>query len=140
VPAPVAAAGTFVDTADINVFAAFPQNYLTNVEPGNDVELVLDPYPGWIFAAKVDTVIPASGGGQFTPSGTIPNAAGGGSDGLYAVKIVFTDQAVARKLSLGSGGTAAIYTKYGKPVHIISKVVIRMKKWLAYVVPSAQKP
>jgi hypothetical protein len=25
----------------------------------------------------------------------------------------------------------------GKPVHIIFKVVIRMNKWLAYVVPSA---
>jgi membrane fusion protein, multidrug efflux system len=53
----VAAAGTFIDTTDIFVGAVFPQNYLTNVEPGDDVELVLDPYPGRIFAAKVDTVI-----------------------------------------------------------------------------------
>jgi multidrug resistance efflux pump len=60
--ATVSAAGTFVDTSDIAVVAVFPQNYLTNVEPGNDVELVLDPYPGAIFTAKVDTVIPASGG------------------------------------------------------------------------------
>ncbi len=138
--APIAAAGTFIDTSDIYVAAVFPQNYLTNVEPGNDVELVLDPYPGRIFRAKVDTVIPASGGGQFTPSGSIPNAANVGSDGLYAVKLRFDDKAVARKLSLGSGGTAAIYTKHGKPVHIISKVVIRMKKWLDYVMPSSQQP
>ena len=118
----------------------FPQNYLTNVEPGNDVELVLDPYPGRIFTAKVDTVIAASGGGQFTVSGSIPNAANVGSYGLYAVKISFADEAVARNLSLGSGGSAAIYTKHGKPVHIISKVTMRMKKWLAYVVPSVQNP
>jgi len=134
--AAVAAAGTFIDTSDIFVAAVFPQNYLTNVEPGNDVELVLDPYPGRIFTAKVDAVIAASGGGQFAPSGTIPDAANIGSDGLYAVKIKFDDQAVARSLSLGSGGSAAIYTTHGKPVHIISKVVMRMKKWLAYVVPS----
>jgi multidrug resistance efflux pump len=138
--APVAAAGTFINTSDIFVGAVFPQNFLTNVEPGDDVELVLDPYPGRIFTAKVDTVIPASGGGQLAPSGTIPNAASIGSDGLYAVKILFADEAVARKLSLGSGGTAAIYTKHGKPVHIISKVVMRMKKWLDYVIPSAQQP
>jgi multidrug resistance efflux pump len=138
--APIGAAGTFVDTSDIAVIAVFPQNYLSNVEPGNDVELVLDPYPGRIFTARVDTVIPAAGGGQFTPSGNIPNPAAAGSDGLYAVKILFDDKAVARKLSLGSGGTAAIYTNHGKPVHIISKVAIRMKKWLAYVVPSVQKP
>ena len=140
VPSPAAAAGTFVDTSDIYVLAVFPQNYLTNVEPGNAVELVLDPYPGRIFLAKVETIIPASGGGQLTPSGNIANAASGGSSGLYAVKIRFDDETVARKLSLGSGGTAAIYTTHGKSVHIISKVAMRMKKWLAYVVPSVQKP
>ena len=139
-PVTAAAAGTFVDTSDIALVAVFPQNYLTYVEKGDAVEIVLDPYPGTIFTAKVDHVIPATGGGQFAPSGTIPNAANIGSDGLYAVRINFDDEAVARKLSLGSGGSAAIYTTHGKPVHIISKVVMRMKKWLAYVVPSAQKP
>lgn len=137
VPAPIAAAGTFVSTEDIAVVAVFPQNYLVNVEPGDDVKLVLDPYPGRLFTAKVDSIIPASGGGQFTTSGDIPNAAKVGSSGVYAVKILFSDEAVAGKLSLGSGGTA-IYTKRGKPVHIISKIAIRMKKWLLYVMPSAQ--
>ncbi len=139
--ATMSAAGTFISTSDIYVLAVFPQNYLSNVAPGDDVELVLDPYPGRIFTAKVDTVIPASGGGQLAPSGTVPNAATTpGSNGLFAVKMRFDVASVAEKLSLGSGGSAAIYTKYGKPVHVISKVVMRMKKWLAYVVPSAQKP
>ncbi len=139
VPAPIAAAGTFVNTSDIYVGASFPQNYLTNVEPGDEVELVLDPYPGTIFNAKVETIIPASGGGQLTPSGDIPSAVTVGSHGLFAVKMVFTDEAVARKLNLGAGGSAAIYTTHGKPVHVISKVVMRMKKWLAYVKPSVSK-
>jgi hypothetical protein len=39
-------------------------------------------------------------------------------------------------LPLGAGGTVAIYTGHGKPVHIVSKVAIRMKKWLLYVMPS----
>jgi membrane fusion protein (multidrug efflux system) len=138
VPAPIAAAGTFVSTADIAVVAVFPQNYLMNVEPGDDVELVMDPYPGRLFTAKVDSIIPASGGGQFTTSGDIPNAAKVGSSGAYAVKILFTDEVAAGTLSLGSGGTAAIYTKRGKPVHVISKIAIRMKKWLLYVMPSVQ--
>jgi multidrug resistance efflux pump len=75
VPMPVAAAGTFVVTADTAVAAVFPQNWLSNVEPGNDVEMVLNPYPGRLFLGKVDYVIAATGGGQFTTSGTIPNAA-----------------------------------------------------------------
>jgi membrane fusion protein, multidrug efflux system len=135
-PVPIAAAGTFVDTSSIQVFALFPQNYLTNVKPGDDVEMVLDPYPGRLFTGKVDTIIPATGGGQLTPSGDIPSAAK--STGAWAVKIVFDDQAVARRLSVGSGGAAAIYTRVGKPTHIISKVTMRMKKWLLFVMPSVQ--
>lgn len=139
VPAPIAAAGTFVNVSDIAVAAVFPQNWLANVEPGDDVELVLNPYPGRLFFGKVDYVIPATGGGQFTTSGTVPNAARVGSDGLYAVRINFTDQAVARKLSLGSGGSAVIYTRVGKATHVISKVAIRIRKLLLYVFPSVEK-
>lgn len=140
VPAPIAAAGTFVDTSEVAVGAVYPQNWLMNVQTGDAVEMVLDPYPGRIYTGKVDTVIPASGGGQFTTSGTIPNAAKVGSDGIWVVKILFDNDSVARNVPLGAGGTAAIYTQHGKAVHIISKVAIRMKKWLAYVVPSAQNP
>jgi len=117
----------------------FPQNWLANVQPGDDVEMVLNPYPGKLFFGKVDYVIPATGGGQFTTGGTIPNAARVGSDGLYAVRINFTDEAVARKLSLGSGGSAVIYTHAGKATHVISKVVIRIRKLLLYVFPSVEK-
>lgn len=140
VPVPIAAAAAFVVTSDTAVAAVFPQNWLSNVEPGNDVEMILNPYPGRLFLGKVDYVISASGGGQFTTGGTIPNAAKIGSDGLYAVRINFSDAAVARKLSLGSGGAAAIYTDKGKATHVISKVAIRMKKWLLYVMPSVEKP
>jgi membrane fusion protein, multidrug efflux system len=140
VPMPLAAAGTFVNVSDTGVAAVFPQNWLSNVEPGDDVEMVLNPYPGRLFLGKVDFVISATGGGQFTTSGTIPNAARIGSDGLYAVRIRFIDDDVARKVSLGSGGSATIYTKKGNATHVISKVAIRMKKWLLYVMPSVEKP
>jgi multidrug resistance efflux pump len=131
---PLAAAGTFINTSSIQVLASFPQNYLTNVREGDDVELVLDRYPGRLFTGKVDTVIPAAGGGQLAPSGSIATAVQ--STGAATVKIVLNDPAVARKLSIGLGGTAAIYTRVGKPTHIISKVTMRMKKWLLYVMPS----
>jgi hypothetical protein len=81
-----------------------------------------------------DSELPASGEGQFDPSGQIPLASKIGSQGLLAVKIRLVDDTIA--LPLGAGGTVAIYTKVGKPVHIISKVTIRMKKWLLYVLPS----
>jgi multidrug resistance efflux pump len=136
VPMPMAAAGTFVSTADTFIGASFPQNYLMNVRPDDDVEVVLDPYPGRLFKAKVDEVIPATGEGQYMVSAQIPLASKVGSQGLLAVKIRLTDPDPPPSLPLGAGGTVAIYTTGGKPVHIISKVAIRMKKWLLYVLPS----
>jgi multidrug resistance efflux pump len=140
VPMPMAAAGTFIDTSETWIGAGFPQNYLMNVEPGNDVEVVLDPYPGRLFKGKVENVIEATGEGQLTPSGKIPEAARIGSMGALAVKIRLTDPDQPANLPLGAGGTVAIYTDHGKPVHIISKVTIRMKKWMMYVIPSVSKP
>jgi multidrug resistance efflux pump len=106
VPMPSAVAGTFVDTSSVNAFAAFPQNYLTNVRPGDEVEMVLDAYPGTIFRGRVDTVIPASGGGQLITTGEIPSATKATSVGLFAVKIQFNDDAGPRALSMGSGGNS----------------------------------
>jgi hypothetical protein len=70
-------------------------------------------------------------------TGEIPSAAKIGSVGLFAVKVRLNSDTASRALSMGSAGTAAIYAKKGKPVHIISKVTLRMKKWLLYVLLSA---
>jgi multidrug resistance efflux pump len=136
VPMPMAAAGTFICTTDAAVVASFPQNYLTNVQRGDEVEVVLDPYPGRLFKGEVDAVLTATGEGQYDVSGNIPQAAKVGSQGFMAVKIRLTGEPPPN-LPLGAGGTVAVYTAYGKPVHIISKVAIRMKKWLLYVVPAS---
>ncbi len=136
VPMPLAAAGTFINTEETFIAASFHQNWLMNVQPGNDVELVLNPYPGRLFKGKVDAIIPATGEGQYDPSKTIPLASQVGSQGYLAVKILLNDDQTMPKFPLGVGGTVAIYTDHGKPVHIISKVAIRMKKWLLYVIPS----
>ncbi len=91
-------------------------------------------YPGRLFKAKVEYVITATGEGQYTPSGQLPSAAKLGSLGALAVKIRLDE--MPPNLPLGAGGAVAIYTSTGQPVHIVSKVAIRMKKWLLYVVPS----
>jgi multidrug resistance efflux pump len=133
-PVRLVAIGTFIVTREIFVVAVFPQNFLMNVQAGNEVELILDPYPGRLFKSKVDAVITATGEGQFAPSKTIPEASQVVSHGLLAVRINLNDPPA--DLPLGAGGTVAIYTDRGKPVHVITKVTLRMKKWLLYVVPA----
>jgi multidrug resistance efflux pump len=135
-PIRLLAIGTFIVAREEFVVAVFPQNFLMNVRSGDEVEVILDPYPGRLFKAKVDSVITATGEGQFAPSKTIPEASQIGSHGLLAVKISLIDDDRPADLPLGAGGTVAIYTDRGKPVHIISKVTLRMKKWLLYVLPS----
>ena len=34
---------------------------------------------------------------------------------------------------LSPSGTIAVYTRFGKPVHVISKVALRMNAWLGYL-------
>ena len=36
-------------------------------------------------------------------------------------------------LPQGASATIALYTDHGKPFHIITKVVMRMRAWLAYL-------
>jgi multidrug resistance efflux pump len=135
-PLRLLAVGTFIVTADVFIVAVFPQNYLMHVQSGDEVEVILDPYPGRLFKARVDTVITATGEGQFQPSRVIPEASQVGSRGLLAVKISLIESDRPAHLPLGAGGIVAIYTDHGTLVHVISKVAIRMKKWLLYVLPA----
>jgi multidrug resistance efflux pump len=129
----VTAAGTFIDTSETNIVASFPAEELIHVQPGQDVELAFKSTPGQLFLGKVDTVLQANGEGDFTPSGKLPSAASIGSPGLLAVRIRLNDAEAASKLEMGIPGAVAIYTDWGKPFDIISKVTIRMHKWLYFL-------
>ncbi len=137
-PLPMAAAGTFIDTEETTVVAPFPAQMLLHVKPGQQVELAFKSRPGQLFRGEVQDVIQATGEGQFTTGGKLPSAASIGSPGFLAVKVRFDDAPAADELEMGSAGAMAIYTDWGKPFHVISKVAIRMKKW-AYFLPLPAK-
>ena len=132
---PFAPVGTYVDTSKTVLLASFSQNVLLNVTPGDRIEVALKTRPGEFFSGTVDSVIQASGEGQFVNSGTVQSAANIGSDGMLVVKFQLDDEEVAKTLAMGTAGTVVIYTDFGKPFHIISKVVIRMNAWMYYLLP-----
>lgn len=131
---PLAAAGTFIDTSETMVVASLPAQMLMHVQPGNLVELAFKSQPGKLFLGKVENVIQATGEGQFSTSGKLPSAAQLGSPGILAVKISLKEDEPADELEMGGAGAVAIYTDWGKPFAMISKVTIRLKKW-AYFLP-----
>ena len=132
-PVPMAAAGTFIETSKTSVVASFPANQLMHVEAGQPVELVFKSHPGQLFLGKVLTVIQASGEGQFETGGKLPSASSIGSPGFLAVKIQLDDVTAANTLAMGTPGAVAIYTDHGKPFAMISKVTIRLQKWLYFL-------
>jgi multidrug resistance efflux pump len=134
-PTPQAPLGSFVDTSRVVIVGSYPQNVLTNVQPGDAVELVFKTLPGQVFPGTVEGIIPATGEGQLMVSGNLPSAAQIGSRGMLAVKFELQDQQLASQLKMGTAGVAAIYTQAGKPFHIISRVTIWMHAWRYYLLP-----
>ena len=124
---------TFVDT-EYQVFAIFNQNELHQVEPGNEVEITLDTYPGKIIKAHVDSVIWAQGQGQIEASGDLPRTTFVTPPGRFPVKLVVADESKALVLAAGARGAAAIYTEHLTMVHIIRKVLLRVSSYLDYVI------
>jgi multidrug resistance efflux pump len=125
--------GTIMDLSDTAVLAIYPQNLLKRVAPGDSVEIAFRRHPGTIATGKVESVVKYTGEGQFAASDRLPVVATVGSKGFLAVRIVLDDEELAKTLPLGAAGSVAIYTEFGGPFHIISKIVVRMKGWLYYL-------
>ena len=134
-PNPAASLGVFVDTSQVVILGIFPQNLLTNVKPGDAVEIVFRTLPGEVFPATVKMIVPATGEGQLMVSGNLPSAAQLFSRGMLAVTFEMQDQELAKQLKMGTAGAAVIYTDTGKPLHAISRIAIWLKAWRFYFLP-----
>jgi multidrug resistance efflux pump len=124
--------------ADRYVLAAYFQENLKYVEPGQPVEVSLDLYPGQIFAGKVDSIWRGNGVGQYLPSDEIPKFQPLNPNvpqGQYAVKI-FLDDPDQLKFSIGAQGSTAIYTggEYGAWA-VLRKISIRAHSWFNWLYP-----
>ena len=124
---------TFVDD-EYQIFALFGQNELHQVEPGNEVEITLDTYPGRIIKAHVDSIIWAQAQGQLEASGDLPRTTFVPPPGRFPVKLVVGEHDRALFLAAGARGSAAIYTEHLTLVHIIRKVLLRVPSYLDYVI------
>jgi multidrug resistance efflux pump len=124
---------TFVED-EYQIFALFGQNELHQVEPGNEVEITLDTYPGRVVKAHVDSIIWAQGQGQIEASGDLPRTTFVAPPGRFPVKLVVGDRDRELFLAAGARGSAAIYTEHLALVHIIRKVLLRVESYLDYII------
>ena len=121
-----------MDMTETVVAAVFPQNLLKNVEAEDAVEIAFKSMPGRIVMGKVDEVLEYTGEGQLEPSAELPVVANLGSKGFLVVRIHLDDEDLAKELPLGAAGSVAIYTKTGKPFHVISMITVRVSALMNY--------
>ncbi len=130
---PLAASLAFVSYEANQIITSFSQSAVRRIDVGNQAEIAFTNIPGQTFAGEVTRIVGAGGSSQMTASSTLPTMTGAPANDRWGVVIELDDQDFARNLPQGAGGMVAIYTNYGKPVHVISKVALRMSAWLAYL-------
>jgi len=117
------------------ILAMFSQNELGNVAPGNEAEIALKVYPNRIIKCRVDSVVWASGTGQLPISGMIPQT---GTSPLPPGRIAVRLRPDGRDrdvfIAMGAQGQGAIYTKHGKLIHIVRRVILRVGSKLDWLV------
>jgi multidrug resistance efflux pump len=129
------AIATFVVDAEPYLLAAYVQEHLKHVKPGQQVEVALDFYPGEIHTGTVEAVWWATGGGQFLPSGQLPRfPLLPPPKERFAVKIRM-DGADSLNLPMGGQGAAAIYTDKLRQYSFLRRVEIRGRTALNYLFP-----
>ncbi|MBT4522534.1 MAG: HlyD family secretion protein [Halieaceae bacterium] len=130
---PLASPMAFVSNEMSMVLSSFSQSSIRRIAIGDPAEVVFTNVPGQTFSAKVIRIVGLGSQSQLSASGQLPSLTGAPANDRWAVMVELEDEAFARQLPQGAGGTVAIYTEKGKPVHVISKVAIRMSAWLGYL-------
>jgi multidrug resistance efflux pump len=124
---------TFVDN-EYQILALFNQNELHQIVPGNEAEITLDTYPGYVIKAHVDSIIWAQAQGQMDANGNLPQTTVVAPPGRFPVKLLVGEHDKKLFLAAGARGSAAIYTDRMGPIHIIRKVLMRVQSYLDYVI------
>lgn len=120
------AVGSFMETGDTRIAVVLPQNLLRNVKVGDAAEIAFLSRPGTLATGRVIRIANYTGEGQFAAQGDVPVLANVGSKGFFGAVVKLDDEALADSLGLGEGGAAAIYTQPEGPLHVISKIYLRM--------------
>jgi multidrug resistance efflux pump len=130
------AAITFVESDVTRVLMGVNQNATRHIQPGQSAEVTFKLYPGKIFEATVESLVPINPQGQMQVSGNVPLMPTGRDVPLpFGAVLKFNEKIELAKLPGGALGTGAIYTEAAKMTQIIRRVMIRMDMWMNYIVP-----
>lgn len=128
------AIAAFITDEDPYILATFRQQNLKFVEPGQEVEIALDLYPGKILPGKVEAIWWATSQGQFLPSGRLPEFILPRLPGRIAVQIGF-ETPDAQRIPTGGHAAVAIYTGGAKSYEFLRRINLRFYSFANFIRP-----
>lgn len=126
---------TFINAETIWISAAFKENSLEHMQPGNPAELVFDSLPGRVFAARVESVGwgVAQEGNSSSSLPTIRNPSGWVREPQrFPVRLVL-DGPFPVGLRYGSQANVVIYTGDNPLMNLLGAFTTRLVAALTYV-------
>jgi multidrug resistance efflux pump len=133
VPAPLRPVMSFVHDQDRTFSAAFQQNALQRVRPGDEAEIAFDAVPGRVFKGKVRVVVDAIAAGQLVPAGQLQDLGARVPGGRAIAVIDIVDDISSYQIPGGAAAQVAIYTDHWRHIALLRKILLRMRSWENYV-------
>lgn len=134
-PLPLRPVMVFINSEDQMLAAAFIQNSLQRVHPGDEAEVAFKAVPGKIFKARVEQIIDVMAQGQLQPGGALidPQAPERVSPGQMLAQIKILEDTSQYNLPGGVVAEVAVYTEHMHHLALLRKVLLRMSSWMNYV-------
>ena len=123
----------YISTDISQMVGSVSQSAVRHIHKGDAVEVTFPNRPGQVFPGTIAEIVQTSPSAQLTASGSLATFAAGTPPDRWFLRATLDDEALAESLPQGVAGTMAVYTQRGKPVHIISRVVMRINAWVAFL-------
>jgi multidrug resistance efflux pump len=130
---------TLIAIHDLWISADMTENNLGNIDPGDEVAIVLDVMPGRVLKGRVRSVGGGVGSGQQSQPGTLPTIENS-RDWLrqaqrIPVAVEFDPAELSRLKGARIGGQAdvLVYTGDNAVMNFFGAVYIRLMSWLSYL-------
>jgi multidrug resistance efflux pump len=135
VPAPLRPVMVFVNqgTKDRMLVAAFQQNSLQRVKPGDAAEIAFTAVPGRVFKGKVVQVLDAIAAGQFQATGVLQDFSSQAQNDRAVAQIDILDDLSDYQVPMGSSAEVAVLTEHWHHIALLRRILLRMRSWQNYI-------
>ena len=130
---------TLIAMHDLWISADMTENNLGNIDPGDEVAIVLDVMPGDVLKGRIRSVGGGVGSGQQAQPGTLPTVQNS-KDWLrqsqripVAVELDPAELARLKGLRIGGQAEVLVYTGDNLLMNALGAIYIRLMSWLSYL-------